>query len=70
LDVAAVPFKGCVTIEGLIHFEFEDMGADMMRALRNEYYADKAKVAALSYSQALKKLRKARFDEKKAHTKR
>jgi len=45
-------------------FIFEDQGAQSMRSLKNQYYMDKARVSALSYSQAIKHMKSLLFEKR------
>ena len=57
LHVAGVPLIGTDREGKRVVFLFEDQGSGAMRGLKNEYFNDQAKVPALSYAQALKKLK-------------
>lgn len=57
LYVAGVPLRGTDREGKRVVFLFEDQGRGIMRGLKNEFFNDQAKVPALSYAQALKKLK-------------
>lgn len=46
-----------------VTFLFENQGAPAMRSLKDQYFMDKARVPALSYSQAIKGLKALFFDD-------
>lgn len=57
LKVAQVPFLGVEGDRKKTVFLFEDQGPAIMRDLKNGYFMDTTKVAALSYSQAIRALK-------------
>lgn len=61
LKVAGVSYLGITWEDGKKkrkgYFLFEDQGSPAMRQLKAQYFQDKAKVAALSYGQAIRDLK-------------
>ena len=60
LKVAGVPLKGTeADVEGSrrVFFVFEGQDPGVLRDLKDQYFMDRAKVHALSYSQAVKVLK-------------
>ena len=57
LYVAGVPHKGADNDGRRVWFLFEPPDKASMRDLKDGYYKDQAKVQALSYTQAVKKMK-------------
>jgi hypothetical protein len=57
LAVAGVSLLGTQKTGGRVYFLFEDQGSVAMKQLKDQYFMDRAKVNALSYSQAIKKMK-------------
>ena len=48
-----------------MYFLFEDKDSDVMRDLKKQYFADKAKVNAMSFVQAIKLMKNLTHQERK-----
>jgi hypothetical protein len=61
LKVAAVPFHDTTKVQedgrSKVVFEFHPHEMGMMRTLKQEYFAGKAKVSAIEYTQAIKMMK-------------
>lgn len=57
LRIAGVPFHDVEREGGRTHFLFDDQGPALMRDYRRQYFADEAKVSALSYAQAIRMMK-------------
>lgn len=57
LKVAGVPLKDTEKENRKVLFVFEDPGGSIIKDLKEDYFMDRAKVQALSYSQSLKALK-------------
>jgi len=65
LKVAGVPFVDTEWEGKRMYFLFEDKGSDVMRDLKKQYFADKAKVNAMSFVQAIKLMKNLTHQERK-----
>ena len=57
LEVAGVKLLGTSKSGVRISFLFEDQGSVAMKQLRDQFFMDKARVHALSYSQAIRRMK-------------
>ena len=65
LKVAGIPLLDTSWEGRRMFFLFEDKGQDIMRELKREYFADKAKVSVMSYVQAIKLMKNLTHQEKR-----
>lgn len=64
LKVAAVPFVDTFRDNGRVYFLFEDQGSSIMRELKRQYFADVAKVPAMSFVQAIRLMKSMTYAER------
>lgn len=57
LRVAEVPLKGIEREGKRVFFLFQDSEPSVIRELKDQYFMDKAKVQALSFSQSVKAMK-------------
>ena len=57
LRISGIPIKGTEKEYQKVIFLFEDPGGNIIKDLKDEFFMDRAKVNALSYSQSLKALK-------------
>lgn len=57
LRVSGIPLQSTEREKQKVTFVFEDPGDNVIKNLKDDYFMDKAKVSALSYSQSLKSLK-------------
>ena len=64
LKVAQVPLVDAVREGGRVYFLFEDQGRAIMRELKRQYFADVAKVPAMSFVQAIRTMKSMTYAER------